>query len=111
MGKPGNGKHCSTSKIFLGSHGRRFTFPAPEIVILLHQNILKWLHATPEISGATDKFSTKAEKQNFVSATMFAEVGKMANIVLQQCFLVLPTPYKDGLSVVNKLSASYALTT
>ena len=41
------------------AHGGKFAFPVSEIVILLHQNILDWLYATPEISGATDKISTK----------------------------------------------------
>ena len=40
-------------------HGGKFTFPVPEIVILLYQNILKWPYATPKISGTTDKLSTK----------------------------------------------------
>ena len=44
----------------LSDHSGKFAFPAPEIVIPLHQNILHWLYATPEISGTTDKRSTKA---------------------------------------------------
>ena len=32
------------------AHGGKLALPAPEIVILLYQNILKWLYATPEVS-------------------------------------------------------------
>ena len=48
------------AKFYLSPHAGKFAFPAPEIVVLLHKNILKWLYATPEISGTTDKLSTKA---------------------------------------------------
>ena len=65
------------------NHSGKFTFPAPEIVILLHQNLLHWLYGKPEISGTTDKLSTKGTEQNPTVEVCIVWAMPLLNALLQ----------------------------